>query len=208
MDARDLHAATCDIGGGVVQGHNAIRDWLAEWVGEQTTGHTAPTEQLVPAWDRPKVDPVTGRQVVNEKGEPQFEHAQLDVSFVDSGGRRVYVDVVVTSAATTCARKQAQRASTDGAAAADAVRGKRSKYPAAKSPSTPLVPFAVEALGRLSPEAQGLLNAFAPADKKVRSQVLRTAKQTLSALVQTGLAELLLSAEAGRGQTGHAAPAA
>ena len=95
-----------------------------------------------------------------------------------------------------------------GAAAADAVRGKRSKYPAAKSPSTPLVPFAVEALGRLSPEAQGLLNALAPADKKVRSQVLRTAKQTLSVLVQTRHAELLLSAEPGRGCTGPVALAA
>ena len=69
------------------------------------------------------------------------------------------------------------------------------------------MPFAVEALGRLSPEAQGLLNALAPADKKVRSQVLRTAKQTLSVLVQTRLAELLLSAEPGRGCTGPVAPA-
>ena len=64
------------------------------------------------------------------------------------------------------------------------------------------------ALGRLSAEAQGLLNGLAPTDKKVRSQVLRTAKQTLSVHVQTRLAELLLSAEAGRGSTGPAAPAA
>ena len=70
---------------------------------------------------------------------------------------------------------------------------------AAKSPATPMVPFVVEALGRPSPEAHGLLGAVAPADKKVRSQVLRTAKQTLSVLVQTGLVELLLSAEPGRG---------
>ena len=49
-----------------------------------------------------------------------------------------------------------------------------------------------QALGRLSPEAHALLATVAPADKKVRSQVLRTAKQTLSVLVQTGLAELLL----------------
>ena len=85
---------------------------------------------------------------------------------------------------------------------------KRSKYPAAKSPATPMVPFVVEMLGRLSPEAHGLLGAVAPADKKVRSQVLRTAKQTLSVLVQTGLGELLLSAEPGRGLTAPAAAAA
>ena len=88
------------------------------------------------------------------------------------------------------------------------VRSKRSKYPQPKSPATPMVPFVVEALGRQSPEAHGLLAAVAPADKKVRSQVLRTAKQTLSVLVQTGLAELLLSAEPGRGLTGLAAAAA
>ena len=71
-----------------------------------------------------------------------------------------------------------------------------------------MVPFVVEALGRLSPEAHGLLAAVAPTDKKVRSQVLRTAKQILSVLVQTGLAELLLSAEPVRGLTGPAAAAA
>jgi len=43
---------------------------------------------------------------------------------------------------------------------------------------------------------------------EVRSQVLRTAKQSLSVLVQTGLAELLLSAEPGRGLTAPAAAAA
>ena len=88
------------------------------------------------------------------------------------------------------------------------VRSKRSKYPAAKSPATPMVPFVVEAFGRLSPEAHGLLAAVAPADKKERSQVLRTAKQTLSVLVQTGLAEMLLSAEPGRGLSAPAAAAA
>ena len=70
-----------------------------------------------------------------------------------------------------------------------------------------MVPFVVEALGRLSPEANDLLNAVAPADQKVRSKVLRTAKQTLSVLVQTGLAELLLSAEPGRGLAAPAAAA-
>ena len=88
------------------------------------------------------------------------------------------------------------------------VRSKRSKYPQHKSPATPMVPFVVEALGRLSPEAHALLATVAPADKKVRSQVLRTAKQTLSVLVQTGLAELLLSAEPGRGVPAPAAAAA
>ena len=142
----------------------------------------------------------------NATGErvQKVERAKLDVAFLDGEGRRAYADVAVT----TSAANLAKRASTDGAAAAVMVRTKRFKYPAAKSPATPTVPFVVEALGRLSPEAQGLLAAVAPADKKVRSQVLRTAKQTLSVLVQTGLAELLLSAEPGRGLTAPAAAAA
>ena len=130
------------------------------------------------------------------------------MAFLDGEGRRAYADVAVTSAATTSAVNLAKRARTDGSAASGMVRTKRSKYPAAKSPATPMVPFVVETLGRLSPEAHGLLGAVAPADKKVRSQVLRTAKQTLSVLVQTGLAELLLSAEPGRGLTAPAAAAA
>ena len=129
-------------------------------------------------------------------------------AFIDGEGRRAYADVAVTSAATTSAANLAKRACTDGSAAPDMVRSKHSKYPQAKSPATPMVPFVVEALGRLSPEAHALLGAVAPADKKVRSQVLRTAKQTLSVLVQTGLAELLLSAEPGRGLPAPAAAAA
>ena len=95
--------------------------------------------------------------------------AKLDVAFIDGDGRRAYVDVSVTSAATSSVANRAKRAETDGEAAADMVRAKQTKYPPEKSPTTPLVPFVVEALGRLSPQAHGLLNAVAPADKKVRS---------------------------------------
>ena len=151
-----------------------------------------------------------GYRVSRTTGErvQKVERAKLDVAFIDGEGRRAYADVAVTSAATTSAANFAKRARTDGSAASDMVRTKQSKYPQHKSPGTPMVPFVVEALGRLSPEAHALLGTLAPADKKVRSQVLRTAKQTLSVLVQTGLAELLLSAEPGRGQTGPAAAAA
>ena len=134
----------------------------------------------------------------DEHGQPKVTLAQLDVAFTDSEGRRCYVDVSVTSAGTTSAQNRTKRAGEDGAAAADMVRTKRSKYPAAKSPNTPMIPFVVEALGRLSPEAQGLLSSIAPPDKELRSVVLRRAKQSVSVLVQTRLADLLLSAEAGR----------
>ena len=226
-------------GGGVVQRHNAIRDWLAAWI-ERFTARPTATEEYVVAWNRPVRD-AAGQPVweeaapgprrlesgvlVDVQGYPvdadgyrlshttgervqKVARAKLDVAFIDGEGRRAYADVAVTSAATTSADNLAKRARTDGSAASDMVRSKHSKYPQAKSPATPMVPFVVEALGRLSPEAHALLGAVAPADKKVRSQVLRTAKQTLSVLVQTGLAELLLSAEPGRGVPAPAAAAA
>ena len=80
---------------------------------------------------------------------------------------------------------------------------KQRKYPAAKSPATPLVPFVVESLGRLSEPALGLLRSVAPvaeaAGAGVRTRELQSAQQELSALVQIRLAEQLLSAEVGRG---------
>ena len=214
MDAADLHAATCDIGGGMIFGHDAIRDWLAAWI-EGITGRRTDTEVFVPEWDTPEVDaqrqPVwdvdaRGQPVLDANGAPvqKVKKARLDVSFVDGAGRRCYADVAVTSAATTSAQNRAKRAGEDGAAARDMVRSKIAKYPPAKSPNTPMVPFVVEALGRVSPEAQGLLSALAPADKQLRSVALRRAKQTLSVLVQTRLADLLLSAEAGRAGTAAA----
>ena len=134
-----------------------------------------------------------------ETGLPKIEHARLDVSFIDGTGRRAYVDVAVTSAGTTRAAERAKRAATDGAAADDMVRTKRSRYPPHKNPGCSMVPFVVEALGRLSPDAEDLLRAVAPVDKQTRSVVLRRAKQSLSVVIQTRLADLLLGAERSRG---------
>ena len=66
-----------------------------------------------------------------------------------------------------------------------------------------MVPFAVEALGRLSLEAEDLLRSLAPVDKQTRSVVLCQAKQSLSVVIQTRHADLL-SAER---SWGAAAPA-
>ena len=44
-----------------------------------------------------------------------------------------------------------------------------------------------------------LLRALAPVDKQTRSVVLRRAKQSLSVVIQTRLADLLLGAERSRG---------
>jgi hypothetical protein len=60
----------------------------------------------------------------------------------------------------------------------------------------------VEALGRLSTEALGLIRSVVPSAESIglgaRSKEMKDALQTLSVLVQTRHAELLLSAEVSR----------
>ena len=67
MDALDFHAGTCDCGGGVIQRHNAIRDWLKAWIA-RLTGRPTDTEEYVVAWNRPAVD--AAGQPVWEKAAP------------------------------------------------------------------------------------------------------------------------------------------
>ena len=108
-------------------------------------------------------------------------------------GRRVYIDVAITNAVTNDVHRLRARAARDGAAAADKEDRKRLRYP-----GPDLTPFVVEALGRVGPCADALLRSMAPTDATERSRVLGAARQSLSALVQMGNAELVLSAAQGR----------
>ena len=76
-----------------------------------------------------------------------------------------------------------------GAAAARAEDGKRLRYP---GPS--LVPFALEALGRPGQSAIAYLRSLAPTEPHARSKWLGSTWQTLSVLLQTGNAKLLVTA--------------
>ena len=77
-----------------------------------------------------------------------------------------------------------------GASLADAVGEKLRRYNPEQHPTAGFVPFAVGALGRLSPDARGLLAAFATG-----GQDLRRAYQKLSALTQQRLADVLRASE-------------
>jgi len=182
-DPRGHHAETCNTGGLVDARHNDIRDWLGSADGKkglipETTGRSALTEQHVPHWDR--VDEETG----------EVEHARLDVATTDAEGRRVYLDITIVDAATVNPeQRRRRRANHDGAAAARAEDTKRLRYP-----GPALVPFAVEALGRPGENAVNHLRSLAPVDPRARSKWLGSAWQTLSVLVQTGNARLLLTA--------------
>ena len=185
MDSRGLHGLVCEVGGGVVHRHDRVRDWLAALV-RDLAGHTATTEQYVPRWDR----------VVSVNGADSIERARLDVAFVNCHGQRVYLDVVVPTAGSTNPETVRSRAARDGAAAARAEDGKRVRYP-----GPDLVPFAIEALGRPGRDAVAFLRSLAPADPELRSVALGAAWQSLSVVLQTENAELLLSA-AGAGGGG------
>ena len=180
-DPSGHHALTCKVGGEVVKGHDRLRDWLSRWLA-QWSGSPAPTEQYVSEWT---------------PDGPDAPGARLDVAFTDASGRRAFADVAVPTATSSDPELLDQRAAEDGAAARQAEARKRVRYPAHQHPSAALVPFVVEAHGRVGDDAAALLRSFVPLE--CRSEAMSDAYRTVSAIVQTRLAELLLSAEPGRG---------
>jgi hypothetical protein len=138
-------------------------------------------EQRVVAWDR--VNPRTRL----------LEEARLDVATRDSAtGREIFIDASVTCAHSGYEPRQRSRANRDGVAAADAVRGKRRRYPA---PGGELVPLVFEAGGRPADEAVAFVRSWAAGvDEAERSGVIRYAWQQLSNALQSGNAEMILSA--------------
>ena len=130
--------------------------------------------------------------VKNAQGQlaPKLEQAVLDVVFTDKSGLLTYVDVTYHTAGAGSAAALARHAASARSGLADVVDGKLLRYPPAQHPSVGLVPFAVGALGRMSPEAHGLLASMA-----TDSQDARRAYQQLSALSQRRLADVLRASE-------------
>ena len=211
-DPKMVHAQLCNVGGGVDRRHNSLRDWLKTWL--LTVCHVpwADIEQHVAEWDRwvHAKCALTGRPVcrtvetVQADGSVLFvqepvwvlEQAKLDVGFRDEEGSLGYVDVAYTNACTTGdPATTLARARTAGKAASEREEHKRKRYPPALNPHVELVPFVVEARGRLGAEVLPFLRQHAPADPVLRSAVLARATREVSVLTQRGLAALLLAAE-------------
>ena len=206
-DVKMVHAQLCNVGGGVDRRHNSLRDWLRTWL--ETACHVpwAGLEQHVAEWDRwvPAKCPITGalryRTVQTADGpvaEPirALEQARLDVGFRDEQGSLGYVDVAYANACTTGdPATTLARARTAGKAAGDREEEKRRRYPPAQNPHVELIPFVVEARGRLGAEVLPFLRQHAPADPVLRSAVLARATRDISIITQRGLAALLLAAE-------------
>ena len=87
------------------------------------------------------------------------------------------------------------RARTAGKAASEREEKKRHRYPPDQNPHVELVPFVVEARGRLGAEVLPFLRQHAPAEPALRSVVLARATREISIITQRGLAALLLAAE-------------
>ena len=126
---------------------------------------------------------------VSQVQDPAVILGRADSARPNSTQFRVYLDITIVDAATVNPEQRRRRANHDGAAAARAEDTKRLRYP-----GPALVPFAVEALGRPGESAVNYLRSLAPVDPRARSKWLGSAWQTLSVLVQTGNARLLLTA--------------
>ena len=122
-----------------------------------------------------------------------LEEARLDVATRDAAsGRKIFVDARVTCAHCGYEPRQRARAGRDGAAAADAVREKRCRYPPSGGE---LVPLVFEAGGRPAEETVAYVRSWGvELDDAERSQVIRYAWQQYSAVLQSGNAEMILSA--------------
>ena len=137
VDSRGDHAAVCKCGGYKTIRHSRIVAMLRRILRESSAA-VAPTEVPVHGWRRADG---TG--------------ARLDVAYWADGVRH-YVDVTVRHPRAVKYRIAAARA--DGAAAAEAERNKRLRYPAMADRGLSAVrPFAVESFGRFGEEALAVL---------------------------------------------------
>jgi hypothetical protein len=122
-----------------------------------------------------------------------LEEARLDVATRDAAnGRKIYIDANVTCAHSGYEPRQRARAGKDGVAAADAVRGKRLRYP---PQGGELVPLVFEAGGRPAEETVSFVRSWALGlEDAERAGVIRYAWQMYSNVLQTGNAEMILGA--------------
>ena len=123
------------------------------------------------------------------------KQAELDVAFRDDEGALTYVDVTYTNACSEDANATLRAARTAGKAASEREAEKRRRYPPAANPHAELIPFVVEARGRLGAEVLPFLRQHAPAEEPLRSAALARATREISIITQRGLAALLLAAE-------------
>ena len=160
LDTTGTHASTCKVGGGVGRKHDGLVRLLARLL--RAAGYLVATDgpgTWEPRWDRPVRDR-HGAQKRDEDGNLLWERARLDLRL--EGGPEeptTYGDVVVSQARADSWVREG--AAADGAAAKEAARRKRHRYPPDQVPGAKLVPFSVEAGGRWDKSALDFLRRAA-----------------------------------------------
>ena len=164
IDSDGRHAETCSVGGCTIERHDRVARWLHKWLSEGRTSAPPLMEQICPT-----------------------ERGRLDVTFVHEG-TPWWVDVAITSAASSCQRSLRARAANDGRAARDEEGIKRSRYHGRA------FPFVLEAHGRPGPAALSFIRKFCRDGALGASQSAADAWAALSSTSQSGTACMVLSA--------------
>ena len=134
-------------------------------------------------WTEDRIESqVLVEQSVAADGE---EEGRLDLT-LESGGRRLWLDVAIVNVMTTNPGERFRRAKLDGAAARHEERAKRSRY---RELATP---FVIEAHGRPGDFARSVIGRFARDSELGNSTDVAVAWQSLSAIVQSVSAALEL----------------
>ncbi|CAK0801806.1 unnamed protein product, partial [Prorocentrum cordatum] len=185
LDVAGLHALQCPVWAHRIRLHNETVRILAEWISSH--GGYADQERCVP-------------ELYQQEAGGELREARLDLVVSWPGMPvPVWVDVTVRSA-----DPSGPGARTIGHAAIGAERHKRERYGDA------VVPFAVEAEGRLGPQAQRFVADMAAAARRVAvlpgeasgrlgSDFARKLSERLSGALTARMADLLLAAAEGAG---------
>ena len=168
LDAEGHHAATCECGGAFERQHDAIRDLLCRRVAADLAAAT------------------TIEQRIAGEHEDAAEGARLDVAVSLPGNATEYLDVSVVDAFSENAATEFGRARKPGLAARAMENKKRTKYP----PALRLVPFVIEAHGRLGEAAARWLQKAYKGDAALR----RSLCAELAALLQSHAASRIMAA--------------
>ena len=151
-------------GGHVIRRHDRVVRWLAGWI-EDRIGSQVLVEQAIAA-----------------EGE---EEDRLDLT-LESGGRRLWLDVAIVNVMTINAAERFRRAKLDGAAARHEEGAKRSRYPGLATP------FVIEAHGRPGDFARSVIGRLARDSEQGNSTDVAKAWLSLSAIVHSESAALEL----------------
>ena len=165
LDGHGHHGATCECGGAVVRRHDGLRDLLLKRLATHL-GASTHEEQHV-------------REMAQSAAT-----ARLDVGVTIPGTATNFLDVAIVDSYSDNAGLEFQRQKQAGAAETMEAK-KRSKY----GPSTRMVPFVVEAHGRIGPSGMAWINRAYKSEPDLKRALLKE----ISAHVQSHTSTMIIA---------------